>query len=346
MPDEPHVSVCIRAHTRADGLRSALASVLAQTYDDFEVVVSDDSGQLESHTDSFADPRVRYHRNPKPDGPAANLGRAVSLARGRLVAILNDDDYWLPEFLSTTVAVLDRNPDVGIVFSDDFFEVGDRRVRRQLPFTAGRHDRFLRDLLEHSMPPSAAVMRRAVWDDGERAIPVSPRLVGDGVVWLRAAAAGWPFYYVDEPLAISRVHGQQVSWSDAELPARLIATYAAFRFDDAICEDLRRARVSEFLLARAHVLAIRGRLRDAWADVGRAHRTAPRTMGLRAVLALLGLRGLTIRLGSSHPTLLVPILKLWRRVRPPVLPSPAYRRRGRPGISEAARGDIASQQEL
>src|SRR3954452_15338560 len=112
MAADPHVSVRIRAHTRTDELAAAIASVLDQTYGDFELVVSDDSGGLEHVAAGFGDPRVRYHRNPGPTGPAANLSRAVSLARGRLIAVLNDDDAWLPGFLSATVDILDRHPDV------------------------------------------------------------------------------------------------------------------------------------------------------------------------------------------------------------------------------------------
>ncbi|MEA2440027.1 MAG: hypothetical protein QOH76_1451 [Thermoleophilaceae bacterium] len=329
MPGDPHVSVCIRAHTRTDELAAAIASVLDQTYGDFEVVVSDDSGRLEHVAAAFGDPRVRYHRNPDPAGPAANLSRAVSLARGRLIAILNDDDSWLPGFLSATVDVLDRHPDLGIVFTEDFLQVGDRRVRSRLPFAPGRHNRFLRDLLEYLLlPASSKVMRRAVWDDGERAIPVSPQVVADPFVALRAASASWPFYYLDEPLAISRIHAQQVSWSDSHLPTRLVATYDAFRFDDPVCEELRRARVAESLLARAHVLVLHRRFADAWADIGRAHMTAPRPLGLRAALALSGLRGLAMRRGASHPWLLVALLELWPRIRPAVLPQRAKTRPG------------------
>ena len=320
MPGEPHVSVCIRAHTRAEGLRSAIRSVLAQTYGDFELVVSDDSGRLEGVVAGFEDPRVRYCRSTRPAGPAENLVNAVSFARAQLIAILNDDDYWLPGFLAATVDVLDRDPDVGIAFSDGFFEIRDRRVRRRLPFAPGRSDRPLRDLLANSMPASAAVMRRAVWEDGERAIPLSPRMVVDTVVWLRSANAGWPFYYIDRPLAVSRVHGGQISWSDDGVPTRLIAAYDAFRFEDPIAEDLRRARVAESLLARAHVHLVRRRFGEAWADMARSHRTSPRPMGLRGVLALVGLRGLAIRWGVSRPRVLVVVLKLWRRVRPDVLP--------------------------
>ena len=333
MPSEPHVSVCIRAHTRAEGLRSAIASVLTQTYGDFELVVSDDSGSLEGVVTGFGDPRVRYHRNTAPAGPAANLANAVSLARGRLIAILNDDDYWLAGFLAAAVDAFDTEPDVGLVFSDDFFEIGDRRVRRRLPFAPGRHDSFLRPLLEHSMPPSAAVMRRAVWEEGERAVPLSPRMVGDAVVWLRSASAGWPFYYIAEPLAVCRVHVGQISWSEERLPSLLIAAYDEFRFDDPDCEDLRRARVAEFLVARARVHLMRRRFRLAWADIALAHRTSPRPLGLRAVLALSGVRGAVIRWGCRRPRALVAVLEVWRRLRPPVLPrgagggSPAPHRR-------------------
>jgi glycosyltransferase involved in cell wall biosynthesis len=339
MHGEPHVSVCIRAYSRSVELRASIASALRQTYTDLEVVVSDDSGRLRGVVESFDDPRVRYHRNPEPAGPTGNLSRVVSLARSPLVAILNDDDEWLPGFLATTVELLDRHPDVGIAFTDDFLEAGRRRVRRRLPYRAGRHDRILRDLLEHSMPASATVARRAVWDGRDGRAPIPPGGVGMELVWLRAASNGWPFYYVDEPLAISRFSRDQVSVSDAELPTRQIATYGAFRFEDPASERLRRARVAEFLLARAHVRLRRRRFRDARADIARANATSPRALGLRAVLALSGLRGLVIRWGCSHPRALVALLALWRRIRPPVLPR---RRLARRGSATGARSPAAA----
>src|SRR5437868_5207767 len=103
---EPHVSVCIRAYRRPDGLAAAIESVLTQSYRDFEVVVSDDGGDLEEVAASFHDARVRYFRNETPLGPAVNLRQAVDRSRGRLLAFHSDDDLWLPGFLSNTVAVL------------------------------------------------------------------------------------------------------------------------------------------------------------------------------------------------------------------------------------------------
>jgi glycosyltransferase involved in cell wall biosynthesis len=317
--------VLIRAYNRPASLTAAIESVLAQTYGDFEIVVSDDSGELGSVSERFGDPRVRYHRNPAPAGPAANLRRAIGLARGPLLAMLNDDDQWHPEFLETAVGKFDLDPDLGVVFTDYFFDVAGRRVPRRFPYAPGRHDRFLRQILEHSIPVSANVMGRAVWDDGERSVPLRDGMVGDLTTWLRAASAGYAFYYVCQPLAVIRIHRGQLSWSEAGLPTRIVATLSAFRFDDPVCEQLRRARLAECFLARAHVHIAGRRFGAARADLNRAREAAAETNGLRAALALSGLRGLTMRWGSAHPRLLVSLLELWRRVRPPVL-----RRRGSP----------------
>jgi hypothetical protein len=312
----PRVSVCIRAYDRPAGLTAAIASVLSQTYRDFEIVVSDDSGRMGPVAASFQDARVRYHPNPDPAGPAANLRRAASLARGRLLAILNDDDSWEPAFLATVVGLFDADPDLGLVFTDDFLELAGRRVRRRLAYAPGRHDAFLRPLLEHSMPPSAAVTTRAAWDHGERAVPLRGDMIGDVTVWLRTAAAGHPFHYVSEPLAVTRVSRGQLSWSDDSMPERAIASLTAFRFDDPVCEQLRRARLAEAFMSRANLHLRRRRYRCGRADVRRARTTA--RVGIRGLLALSGAQRLAMTWVTGRPWAFVPALEAWRRVRPPV----------------------------
>jgi glycosyltransferase involved in cell wall biosynthesis len=319
-PDGPAVSVLIRAYRRPAALARAIESVLAQTYRDFEIVVSDDTGELGPVCASFADPRLRHEPNPGPTGPAANLRRAAALARGSLLAILNDDDHWNPRFLATLVRELDRDPGAGIAFSDYWSDIGGRRVPHRFPCAPGRHDSFLRNVLEHSIPVSANLMRREVWEDGERRLPLRDGMVGDDTTWLRAASCGWAFIYVPEPLAVMRVHAGQLSWSERGLPARNLATLGAFRFEDPVCERLRRARVAENHLARAHFHVRAGRLRAAFRDIRLARGAAPDVSRVRAALALSGVRALAMRWGSSHPRLLARLLELWPRVRPPVIP--------------------------
>src|SRR3954451_17182041 len=208
----PRVSVLIRAYRRPALLANAIERLLAQTYADFEVVVSDDSGELGAVSERLRDPRVRHRATPAPLGPAANLRRAAELARGELLAILNDDDQWLPRFLETTVRRFDLDPGLGVVFTDYWSDVGGRRVRNRFPYAPGRNDSFLRQLLEHSIPVSGNLMRREVWEDGERRLPLCRGIVADDTAWLRAAGSAWPFHYVTEPLAVMRVHRGQLSW--------------------------------------------------------------------------------------------------------------------------------------
>jgi hypothetical protein len=310
----------IRAYRRPALLAAAIESALAQTYRDFEIVVSDDSGELRPVCDGFGDPRVRHATNPSPAGPAANLRRAADLARGSLLAILNDDDTWRPRFLETSVRQFDLDPSLGVVFTDYWFDLSGRRVLHTFPHAPGRHDSFLRQTLEHSMPASANLMRRDVWEDGERGVPLRDGMVGDYTTWLRAASSGWAFHYVPEPLAVMRVHSGQLSWSEQGLPGRNIATLQAFQFEDPVCERLRRARIAENHLARAHSHLRAARLDAAVADVRLARAAAPNVSRLRAALALSGVRPAVMRWGSSHPRLLAPLLELWPRLRPSVLP--------------------------
>lgn len=316
----PTVSVCIRAFERREWLQEAIGSVLAQSFDDFEVIVSDDSGRLGPVVQAFGDARVRYHPNPLPAGPTANIRTAFNLARGRLLALLDDDDRWLPDFLATVADRFEKDPEIGVVFTDQLLEAGARQVPRRSALSPGRHPALLNHILEHGIPASAVVMRRAVWEQGERDFPLPDFGIGDTTMWIRASLAGWAFYYVARPLAIYRLHDGQMSWSDEKIPARTIAVLERFCFDDPVSDRLRRARLAEARLAAAHAQLRRRRYRSAWENIVRAHEISPGRFGVRSLLALTGVRALMVRWVSARPRLLMTILPIWRRVRPPVGP--------------------------
>jgi len=93
------VTVAITTHNRSPLLQRALQGVLAQTYANLDVLVSDDAStddtpELMARVD---DPRVRYLRIEKPIGIAGNYQNALDHARGELFMILNDDDELEPE---------------------------------------------------------------------------------------------------------------------------------------------------------------------------------------------------------------------------------------------------------
>jgi len=97
----------------------ALASALAQTLADVEIIVSDDSpGEaIASLVHARRDPRIRYERNAPALGFAGNFTRCLTLARGRYVKFLNDDDRLHPRCVEVLAQVLDANPAVTLATS-------------------------------------------------------------------------------------------------------------------------------------------------------------------------------------------------------------------------------------
>lgn len=101
---------------------AAIRSVLAQDHPSFELIVMDDAsdaetaGVLRAHAD--ADARVRLFRSEASIGQVILINRAHTHARGRYIGWIDSDDLILPDCLSATAAVLDANPDVGCVYTD------------------------------------------------------------------------------------------------------------------------------------------------------------------------------------------------------------------------------------
>lgn len=273
--DRPRFSICIRAHSRREGLRRAIDSALAQNVEDLEVLVSDDSGELGDVVGAVGDPRVSYHRNPGTPGSISNLRHVTSLARGEMVVVVDDDDRLLPGFLSTASAPMERDATVGVVCTGFLREAGSGRRAYELPVPAGRiGDPLTMILAGHPPGRSATLIRRTALEQGEAEYPLLDGHIGDMTTWLRTAAAGWGFWSIPEPLVIVSVHGGQLSAS--EDPARMIRTLERFEFDDAAAEAARRERLADAHRRNAVALARRGRIKDARRELASARTTAPR----------------------------------------------------------------------
>jgi glycosyltransferase involved in cell wall biosynthesis len=102
----PLFSVVIPTYNRLAYLRRAVASVLPQTLDDFELLVVDDCSPKDPAPElaDITDPRLRLLRRSKNGGPAATRNTGIQAAQGRYVAFLDDDDEYMPEFLAQTWA--------------------------------------------------------------------------------------------------------------------------------------------------------------------------------------------------------------------------------------------------
>ena len=108
----PRVSVVVPTRDRRVALARALASIDAQCFRDFEVVVVDDGSADGTASWLRAEhPAVRLVELYPSCGAAAARNRGVERARGEIVAFLDDDDAWHPSYLETQVALFDAHPD-------------------------------------------------------------------------------------------------------------------------------------------------------------------------------------------------------------------------------------------
>jgi succinoglycan biosynthesis protein ExoO len=119
--DGPLVSVIMANFQAGDKIVPALRSVLGQSMSDLEVIVSDDASQDHSvalvRALAQADPRVRLIESSTNCGPAACRNRALELARGRWIAIVDSDDIIHPERLERLLAATSQH-DADIVADD------------------------------------------------------------------------------------------------------------------------------------------------------------------------------------------------------------------------------------
>jgi glycosyltransferase involved in cell wall biosynthesis len=116
MSTAPLLTVGLPTYNGEAHLAEALDALLGQTFDQFELIISDnastDATEEISRDYATRDKRVRYVRQPSNLGCAANHNYLVDVARGKLFKWASDDDLYARDLLRSCVAVLDANPDV------------------------------------------------------------------------------------------------------------------------------------------------------------------------------------------------------------------------------------------
>lgn len=214
----PRVSIGLPVYNGERYLSEAIESVLAQTFTDFELVISD-NGSTDSTRqlcEDFArrDDRVRYHRADVNRGGTWNFNRVVELAVGDLFRWAAHDDVMKPGYLEAVVAALDANPDAVLchtrveIIDEDGVSSGvypAAPMRRQTDLVYIRfHDAATYADRLHMI---FGVMRL---DALRRIPPYGDYGHADGVLLARLILLG-PFIQLNEPLQLMREHGEQAS---------------------------------------------------------------------------------------------------------------------------------------
>jgi glycosyltransferase involved in cell wall biosynthesis len=278
--DAPAVSAIMTVYNGLPFVEQAVDSLLAQKFDDFELVVVDD-GSTDGTADRLAqrtDPRIRLIRRAH-EGRVAALNHAVGLARGRYLANLDADDVALPGRLALPARFLDQHPEVAVVGSRIQPFVGDEAAGR--PRRLPGSDRAIRwsFLLRNPIFHSSATFRASSLAEVGGYDPAHTDVMVDADLLLRLGRRH-QLSNLDVPLAAKRLHpGQHFAAVDRR---RRLARHAACR--------LRAARELRFPLAlrpAAYAVAALGAARSVLViglagRNGGLRRTAVRARGLKA----------------------------------------------------------------
>ena len=127
---EPLVSVIIPTYNRLEYLKQAISSAVQQTYQNLEIIVSDNCSfeNPQALVESFQDSRIKFWRHKENIGMLANQFHGFKIAQGKYVASLHDDDIWNEDFLSKLVPNLEANPHLILAFCYQYIIDSDSKI--------------------------------------------------------------------------------------------------------------------------------------------------------------------------------------------------------------------------
>ena len=118
LSNKPLVSVGLPVYNGEKTIETALDSLLAQDYKDFELIISENASTDRTleicQRHSLVDSRIRISRKTKTTGALENFISVLQEARGKYFMWASADDYWSPEFISSLVKELEDHPDAGV----------------------------------------------------------------------------------------------------------------------------------------------------------------------------------------------------------------------------------------
>jgi glycosyltransferase involved in cell wall biosynthesis len=199
----PLVSIILPTYNRAATLDRAIASVLAQSYKNFELLVIDDGSTdaTPALVKAMKDDRIRFLQQDENQGVAAARNRGLSAAKGRLIAFLDSDDAWMPAKLDRQVSLMQSSPErVGLIYTGLVIRQTGGMIDTWTPTARGN---VLVDILRrnvvHFGTSSTMIRAEAAEAVGgfDSALPANE----DHDYWARIARL-YEFDYVPEPLTI------------------------------------------------------------------------------------------------------------------------------------------------
>ena len=260
----PTVSVIIHTYNNEKFIAETVASVLNQTYKDYEIIVVDD-GSVDGTRDVLMPymQKIRYHY--KENGGIASAKNAgIGLSQAEFVAFLDHDDLWVPDKLQLQMEHFNENPQIGLVYAK-YTSFRDGKELRTKP-EKGYSGWIFKELLSKSfIQTSTVVVKRECLD------AVGPYdetfSLGDEYDMFLRIARKFQCGFVDKGLTRYRVHDTNASNNDFLFDNENLGVYKKiynnFTDLDGVEKKILRKRIARYSMKVAEGLYSQGKLEES-----------------------------------------------------------------------------------
>jgi glycosyltransferase involved in cell wall biosynthesis len=194
----PLVSIIVPAYNTAPYIRETLQSVFAQTFTDYEVVVVNDGSPDTEELERVLEPyqgRIRYLKQENR-GLSAARNAGIRASQSPMIALLDSDDLWEPEYLSVQVAEMMRDPSIDVLYPNALiFADSSRREQKFMDLSPSESEVTFEALVTQrcTVMVSAMARRKIILDAG--LFDENLKMNEDFDLWLRIMKLGGRIAY-------------------------------------------------------------------------------------------------------------------------------------------------------
>ena len=222
----PKVSICVPTYNNVKDTERLISSVMEQTYEDYEIIITDDSDNdnIEKLIQKLSDERIRYVHNVNKLGHIFNWNAAIEKAEGDYIKIMFSDDWFTyPQSLEEFVGMLDSHPEADLAFSNSMQVSGKESYKRKVSeiFIPRLKEDWRNIFLGNEIgAPSDTIYRRNGIKFDEKS-----NWASDLELYMQILQKNPHFAWTDRPLVSIGMHEEQYTHTFDEKDERIFNDY-------------------------------------------------------------------------------------------------------------------------
>jgi glycosyltransferase involved in cell wall biosynthesis len=209
--EQPLISIIMNCYNGEKYLKQSIASVLHQTYQNWELIFWDNQSEDESAKifKSYNDKRLKYYFGPNHTFLYEARNEAIKKTSGKFIAFLDTDDFWEKDKLELQVPLFE-NIEVGVVYGNHY--ILNQKLNTKKIFLKKKPKGFILDDLLKSYCTSllTLIIRKSFLDKYKPPFDNSFHIMGDFDLMIRMSTK-YKFDCVDKPIATARIHEKNQS---------------------------------------------------------------------------------------------------------------------------------------